>query len=71
METTQMTINRWINKEDVGCEILLSHKKEWKNAISSNMDKPKDCHTSEVSQTKTTIVYHLYVESKKMIQINL
>ena len=26
---------------------------------------------SEVSQTKTNIIYHLYVESKKMIQMNL
>ena len=26
---------------------------------------------NEVSQTKTNIIYHLYVESKKMIQMNL
>ena len=26
---------------------------------------------SEVSQTKTNIMYHLYVESKKVIQMNL
>ena len=25
--------------------ILLSHKKEWNNAICSNMDGPKDYHT--------------------------
>ena len=25
--------------------ILLSHKKEWNNAICSNMDGPRDCHT--------------------------
>ena len=25
--------------------ILLSHKKEWNNAIWSNMDGPRDCHT--------------------------
>ena len=25
--------------------ILLSHKKEWKNAICSNMDEPRDYHT--------------------------
>ena len=24
---------------------LLSHKKEWNNAICSNMDGPRDCHT--------------------------
>ena len=26
---------------------------------------------SEVSQTNTNIIYHLYVESKKVIQMNL
>ena len=25
--------------------MLLSHKKEWNNAIWSNMDGPRDCHT--------------------------
>ena len=25
--------------------IFLSHKKEWNNAICSNMDGPRDCHT--------------------------
>ena len=25
--------------------ILLSHKKEWNNAICSNMDGPRDYHT--------------------------
>ena len=25
--------------------ILLRHKKEWNNAICSNMDGPRDCHT--------------------------
>ena len=26
-------------------DILLSHKKEWNNAICSDMDGPRDCHT--------------------------
>ena len=25
--------------------ILLSHKKEWNNAICSNIEGPRDCHT--------------------------
>ena len=48
--------------------MLLSHKKEWNNAICSNIGGPRDYHIlSEVSQTeKTNIIwYHLYVESKK------
>ena len=44
--------------------LLLIHKKEWNNAICSNMDGPRDYHTKWI-QTKTNITcYHLYVESK-------
>ena len=44
--------------------ILLSHKKEWNNAICSNMDGLRDDHT-KWSQSKTNVIwYHLYVESK-------
>ena len=48
MEPTLMSINRWMDKEDVIYiynRILLSHKKEWNNAISSNMDATRDDHT--------------------------
>ena len=39
-------------------------KKEWNNAICSNMDETRDYHL--VSQRKINIIwYHLYVESKK------
>ena len=37
-----------MNKEDVVHiynGIVLSHKKEWNNAICSNMDAPRDYHT--------------------------
>ena len=49
--------------------LLLSHKKEWNNAICSNMDGPRDDHTKWIKpDRKTNIIrYHLYVESKKMI----
>ena len=43
-----MFINGGMDKEDVVHiynGILLSHKKEWNNAICSNMDVPRDCHT--------------------------
>ena len=43
----------------------ICHKKEQNNAICSNMDGPRDCHT-EWSKSKTNIIWcHLYVESKK------
>ena len=43
-----MSIDEGMDKEDVVHiynGILLSHKKEWNNAICSNMDGPRDCHT--------------------------
>ena len=43
-----MSINRWVDKEDVVYihnGILLSHKKEWNNAICSNMDATRDYYT--------------------------
>ena len=48
MEATKMSVNRGVDKEDmvhIYNGILLSHKKEWNNAICSNMDGPRDCHT--------------------------
>ena len=45
-----MFIGRWADKRNVVCThtytgILLSHKKEWNNAICSNRDRPRDYHT--------------------------
>ena len=51
-ETTLMYIDRQMDKEEVACiyvymyiGILLSHKKEWNNAIYNNVDEPRDNHT--------------------------
>ena len=52
--------------------ILLSHKKQWNNAICSNTDGPRDYYTMLSKSEKDK--YHmisLYVESKKMIQMNI
>ena len=60
---TQMSINRWLNKEDVVNifnGILLSHEKEWNNAFCSNMDGPRDYHIKWSKSDKD-----LYVKSKK------
>ena len=42
-----MSINRGKDKDVVHMYngIILSHKKEWNNAICSNMDGCTDCHT--------------------------
>ena len=48
MEATQMSIDRWMGKEDLVLiynGILFSYKKEWHNAIFSNMNGPGDFHT--------------------------
>ena len=52
---------------------LLSHKKEWNNAIWSNMDASRDYHIerSKSDEKKNLIGKHLNAESKNMIQMNL
>ena len=60
-----MPINRAVDKEDVVHiynGILLSHKKEWNNAIWSTMDGPRDYHTkwSKSERTTNTIPYYLW-----------
>ena len=52
-------------------EILLSHKKDEMMPFATTWMDLKIIITSEVSQRKTnTIWYCLYVESKKMMQMN-
>ena len=46
--------DEWIKK----WWILLSHKKEWNNAICSNMDGPRDSHT-KVSKLEKQIIYDI------------
>ena len=44
-----MPINRWMDKEDVVYihnGIFLIRKKEWNNAIYSNKDGPRECHSN-------------------------
>ena len=43
---------------------ILSHKKEWKNAIFSNMDRPRDC----LSKSKTNTV--VYCSQENLIFLN-
>ena len=58
--------DEWIKKMGVYIHngILLSHKREWNNAMCSNMDTTRGYHICEVSQRKINI-YNLYVEPKK------
>ena len=45
--------------------LLFSQKKEWNNAICSNMDRPRDYHTKwRKSEREGQILHHLHVESK-------
>ena len=47
METTKMTIERWMDKDAVRIYsgVLLGHKKEWIWVRSSEMDEPRACYT--------------------------
>ena len=60
-----MSINAWAdkNKTHIYNGIPLSHKKEWNNAICSNMDATRDYHTNK-SERERQIPYHLHVESE-------
>ena len=67
METASMSINRWMEIEDVVhiCSGKpLSHIKEWNNAICSNVIGPRDYRTKwSRSERETNIMwYHLYVK---------
>ena len=65
-----MSIDRGKDKEDVVHiyhGILLSHKKEWNNAICCNIDGHRECHTewSKSDREGEISWYPLYMESKK------
>ena len=72
-----MPIDRGMDKEvvvHIYNGILLSHKKEQKNAICSNMDGPRDYHTEwSKSDTERQISYDIaYMWNlKKRVQMNL
>ena len=71
-----MLIERWMDKEleYIYTGILFRHKKEWNNAICSNIQGPREHHLlSEVSQRdKDKIIWYcFYVESKKSGKMNL
>ena len=63
-----MPIDRRMGKEDVVHMyngILLSHKKEWNNAICSNMDATRDYHTKLSKSEKDkyhmiSLIYGIY-----------
>ena len=69
-----MSINRGMDKEDVVHiynGILLSHKKNEIMPFAATWMDLEIIILSEVSQRKTNVIYHLYVGSKKMVQMNL
>ena len=72
-----MSMDRWMDKEDVVYlynGILLSSKKEWNNAICSNMYGPGAYHTKwSKSDRERELSYDIaYMwNQKKMIQMNL
>ena len=64
-----MSINSGMDKDVVHVykERLLNPKKEQNNAICSNMDGPRDCHT-ERSKSDTTDEHHIaYIWNLKKV----
>ena len=72
IEATKMSTDRGLDKEDgihIHNEILLSHKK---NEIMPFVATQTDLEIFRLNEVRERqIWYHLYMESKKKIQINL
>ena len=71
-----MFIDRGVAKEDVAHiynGILLSHKKEWNNAICSNMDGPRGCHIDWSKSDRERQIYDIVYmwNLEKIVQMNL
>lgn len=50
MNTTKVSLNRWLGKEDmihIYNEILLSHQKRWNTATYDSMDGASEYHAKE------------------------
>jgi len=65
-ETTQMSINRWVDKEDVVYihnGVLFGYKREWNNAICSNMDGTRGSHPEWNKRKTNAIWYHSHLVS--------
>ena len=68
---TELDTTEWLSTHAM--EYLLGIKKEWNNAICSDMDKARDYCTkwSKSDRERQNICNSLNVELKKMIQMNL
>ena len=68
-----VSINRWMDKESVVCVyvcacahigILLSHKKEWNNAICSNINGPREYDIAYMWNLEKMIQMTLFKKQK-------
>ena len=77
MEATETLTDKGMDKEEVVHRykgILLSQIKYWNNAIGSDMDEARDCHTEwSKARSEKQIPYDItYVWNlNKMVQMNL
>ena len=69
MEATLVSIDRWMDKEDICIHygIVLSHTKEWINTSCSNTDGPRDYHT-KWSKLERQIPYITYMWNLNVTQ---
>ena len=76
MEATEMSINRWMNKEDMIHTyngILFCHKKEGNNVICSNMDGHRNYYTkwSKLDKDKHSVLSFICGVFKNKIKMKL
>ena len=78
MEATQVSTDRWMDKEDVAHiynGILISHKKEQNWVICSEVGRPRDCHAEwSKSEREKQIPYantYIWNLKKKKVLKNL
>ena len=65
MDATQLSMDKWMNKEvvlHIHNRMLLSHKKEWIWVSSSEVDEPRACYTewSKKEKNKYCILMRMY-----------
>ena len=76
MKATQMSINRWMDRENVVCdynEILLSHKRNGAGVSWSEVDEPRVCYTewSQKQENKHDTLTHIYCCSLTQLCLTL
>ena len=72
VKTTQMSINRWMDKNKCGLSIqqrLFSHNKEWNTDTCYNMDEPWKQKVKETRHKRSHVVWFLFIWNTQNSQL--